>query len=94
MTPSFVLNEDVQRQLSEALLEDQDLLVSLRRVQPTEDPQHPGLFHCQCTVAVRRPLDPETSELRQLVVTLRRTEDGFEAFELTGLEGLAAQFES
>ena len=33
------------------------------------------------------------SELRHLNVTLRRTEDGFEAFDLTGLEGLANQFE-
>ena len=43
---------------------------------------------------MRRPLDPETSELRQLDVSLRRTEEGFEAFDLTGLEGLANQFES
>ena len=90
---SFILSEEVRRKLSEALLEDQDLLVSLRRVRPTEDPERAGLFYCQCTVAVRRPLDPETSELRQLDVTLRRTEEGFEAFELTGLEGLANQFD-
>ena len=90
---SFTLSEEVRRQLNEALLEDQDLLVSLRRVQPVENPDQVGLFSCQCTVAVRRPLDPETSELRQLDVSLRRTEEGFEAFELTGLEGLATQFE-
>lgn len=90
---SYTLSEEVRRKLAEALLEDQDLLVSLRRVRPAEDPDHAGLFRCQCTVAVRRPLDPETSELRQLDVSLRRTEDGFEAFELTGLEGLATQFE-
>ena len=90
---NYTLNEEVRSKLSEALLEDQDLLISLRRVHPAEDPEHPGLFRVQCTVAVRRPLDPETSELRQLDVTLRRTEDGFEAFELTGLEGLATQFE-
>lgn len=90
---TYTLNDEVRRKLREALLEDQDLLVSLRRVRPVEDPDHVGLFRCQCTVAVRRPLDPETSELRQLDVSLRRTEDGFEAFELTGLEGLATQFE-
>ena len=91
---SYTLSDEVRHSLSEALLEDQDLLISLRRVQPVEDPARPGLFRCQCTVAVRRPLDPETSELRQLEVSLRRTEEGFEAFELTGLEGLATQFES
>ena len=90
---SYTLSEEVRRKLGEALLEDQDLLISLRRVHPTEDPDHAGLFHCKCMVAVRRPLDPETSELRHIDVTLRRTEDGFEAFELTGLEGLATQFE-
>jgi len=90
----YTLSDEVRRSLSEALLEDQDLLVSLRRVQPAEDPDRPGLFRCQCTVAVRRPLDPETSELRQLDVSLRRTDEGFEAFELTGLEGLSSQFES
>ncbi len=90
---SYTLSDEVRRKLSEALLEDQDLMISLRRVRPAEDPDRPGLFHCKCMVAVRRPLDPETSELRHLDVSLRRTEDGFEAFELTGLEGLAGQFE-
>ena len=90
---SYHLSEEVRSKLRGALLEDQDLLVSLRRLRPVEDPDHAGLFRCQCTVAVRRPLDPETSELRQLEVSLRRTDDGFEAIDLTGLEGLAAQFE-
>ena len=86
---NYTLSDEVRHKLSEALLEDQDLLISLRRVRPTEDPEHAGVFHCKCMVAVRRPLDPETSELRHLDVSLRRTEDGFEAFDLTGLEGLA-----
>lgn len=90
---SFTLSDEVRLKLSRALLEDQDLLVSLRQVRPAEDPEHPGLFRCQCTVAVRRPLDPETSELRELDVSLRRTDEGFEAFELTGLEGVATQFD-
>lgn len=91
---TFTLSEEVRHKLREALLEDQDLLVGLRRVRPAESSEQAGLYHCQCTVAVRRPLDPETSELRNLEVSLRRTEDGFEAFALTGLEGLATQFES
>ena len=86
---NFTLSDEVRRKLSEALLEDRDLLISLRRVRPTEDPERAGLFHCKCMVAVRRPLDPETSELRHLDVSLRRTEDGFEAVDLTGLEGVA-----
>ena len=93
MTTNYTLSDEVRRKLSEALLEDQDLLISLRRVHPTEDRDHAGHYHCKCMVAVRRPLDPETSELRHLDVRLRRTEDGFEAFDLTGLEGLAKQFE-
>ena len=90
---TYTLSEEIRHKLSEALLEDQDLLISLRRLHPTEDPDRPGLFHCKCMVAVRRPLDPETSELRHLHVSLRRTEDGFEAFDLTGLEGLAVLYE-
>ena len=90
---TYILSDDVRRQLSEALLEDEDLLASLRRVRPDEDPERPGLFHSRCTVAVRRPLDPETSELRELQVVLRKTSEGLEAFELTGLEGLANQLE-
>lgn len=93
MTKTYTLSDEVRRKLGEALLEDQDLLISLRRVHPVEDSEHAGLFHCKCTVAVRRPLDPETSELRDLEVQLRRTEDGYEALDLTGLEGLATQFE-
>ena len=90
---SFTLSDEVRRKLTAALLEDQDLLVSLRRVRPAEDGEHPGLFRCRCTVAVRRPLDPETSELCEHEVSLQRTEEGFEAVGLTGLEGLATQFE-
>ena len=93
MTTIYTLSDEVRRKLREALLEDQDLLISLRRVHPVEDSERAGLFRCKCMVAVRRPLDPETSELRHLDVKLRRTEDGFEAFDLSGLEGLANLFE-
>lgn len=90
----FTLNDVVRAKLAEALLEDEDLLISLRRARPVEDLQRAGLYRCQCTVAVRRPLDPETSELRELEISLRRTEGGFEALDLTGLEGVATQLEA
>jgi hypothetical protein len=88
---SYTLSDEVRRKLNEVLLEDLDLIASLRQVQPKEDPARPGVFRCRCTVAVRRPLDPETSELREIDLLLRRTDEGFEAVELTGLEGLATQ---
>ena len=90
---AYTVSDEVRRKLREAMLEDQDLLASLRQTRPAEAPERPGLFRARCTVAVRRPLDPETSELRQLEVSLRQTEEGFEAFDLSGLESLANQLE-
>lgn len=88
------LSDQVRQQLTEVLLEDRDLEASLRGQRPEEVPDSPGLYRCSCTLAVRRPLDPETSELREVEVALRSVEGGFEAFELKGLEGVAEQFES
>jgi len=69
--------ESVRRQLRTALLEELDLITSLRESTRVEIPGEPGSYACECTVAVRRPLDPETAELKNLRVVLRRIETGW-----------------
>ena len=58
-----------------------------RHAKPESDPGQPGFARCQGVLPVRRALDPETSQLRQVSVLLRDTGDGWEVIALDGLEG-------
>ncbi len=78
--------ETVRKLLRAALLEDEDLIAGVQQERPVEVEGQPGLYRCACAVAVRRPLDPETAEIRQLLVSLRRLEEGWEVFRVEGLE--------
>jgi hypothetical protein len=79
------ISEPVRRQLRAALLEELDLITSIQENNPTEVDGEPGSFTCDCTVAVRRPLDPETAELRELHVRLRKMETGWLVSQIEGL---------
>lgn len=81
------ISEPVRRQLRSYLLEQRDLIDSVRKEHHTAIAGQPGNYRCLCTVAVRRPLDPETAELRQLDVTLRRVEKGWVISAVDGLSG-------
>ena len=79
------LTDDVEQQLRESLLDGQDLIDAVRqgkRVPVVGEPEH---FQCVCIVPVRRPLDPETAELRRLEVTCRRTPAAVEIYRVKGL---------
>lgn len=73
--------------LREHLLEEQDLLEGIRHEELTEISGRPGRYRCTCTLALRRPLDPETAEMRRLQVVLRRLDS--ESWEVEEVEGLA-----
>lgn len=79
------ISEPVRRQLRAALLEELDLITSIRENNPAEVAGQPGSFACDCRVAIRRPLDPETAELKDLHVLLRRMETGWLVSHIEGL---------
>lgn len=82
----ITIAEPVRQQLRASLLEDEDLIAGVRQERPVEVEGQPGQYRCVCTVAVRRPLDPETAEMRELEVWLQRLEDGWELFRVAGLD--------
>lgn len=80
--------EPISKQLHESMLDDQDLIEGIRLVEPVAVPGRPGHYRCTCLVAVRRPLDPETAELRRLTVGLKRLDETWEVLDVDGLEPL------
>ena len=82
------ISEPVRRQLRAALLEERDLIDSLRRHPHTAVPGEPGSYSCSCKVAVRRPFDPETAELREIEITVRRM--GEQGWLVAKVEGLGS----
>ncbi len=78
--------ETIRQLLRASLLEGEDLITAIQQERPVEVEGQPGHYRCDCTVAVRRPFDPETSEMRQVQVSLRRLEEGWEVYGLVGLE--------
>ena len=80
------MTETVRGQLRAVLLEDNDLIDSVRRQEPFPDPDELGQFRCEAAVAIRRPLDLETAVLRRVRVAVRKKDEGWEIFEVEGLE--------
>jgi hypothetical protein len=78
--------EAIREQLKLALLTEPDLIEAVRQeeLEPVASP--PGCFRGRPTLAVPRPLDPETAELRQIEVFLRPVSDGLEVFAIRGLD--------
>jgi hypothetical protein len=81
----------IQDQLRLALVDAEDLRGALSHTSAEPVSHPPGCFRARPSLAVPRPLDPETAELRQLEVYLRPVDGGFEVFAVRGLdlEGLA-----
>lgn len=69
-----------------AMMKETDLAAAIYRAHRVPDPQRDGYFRCSCTVAVPRPMDPETAALRELQVLLKKTVTGFEVCAVEGLE--------
>ncbi|HEV8630222.1 MAG TPA: hypothetical protein VGV61_07890 [Thermoanaerobaculia bacterium] len=78
--------EKVQEQLRLALIDADDLRGALSQSEPEPVAHPPGCYRARPSLAVPRPLDPETAELRQLEVYLRPVEGGFEVFAVRGLD--------
>jgi hypothetical protein len=78
--------EKVRHQLRLALVDTGDIVGALSGSEPEPVAQPPGCFRVRTTLAVPRPLDPETAEMRQLEVFLRPVEGGLEVFAVRGLD--------
>ena len=83
---SIYFAEKIREQLRLALVDAEDLRGALTTASPEPVANPPGCFRARPTLAVPRPLDPETAELRQLEVYLRPVEDGLEVFAVRGLD--------
>jgi hypothetical protein len=78
--------EPIRDQLRLAFVDAEDLrgALSLADAEPVAHP--PGCLRARPTLAVPRPLDPETAEMRQLEVYLRPLGEGLEVFAVRGLD--------
>ena len=78
--------EAIRDQLRLAFLDAEDLrgALAVTDAEPVANP--PGCFRARPTLAVPRPLDPETAEMRQPDVYLRPLDDGLEVFAVRGLD--------
>ena len=79
------MTDEVRGQIRDVLLEDKDLINSVRRQERTPIPGDPERFQCEAAVAIRRPLDLETAVLRQIRVSIRQTDQGWEIYAVEGL---------
>ncbi len=82
----LALTPEVERLLRASMLDQRDLAAGIRQEQLVEVPGKAGHYRCLCTVAVRRPLDPETAQLRRLELSLRRSGETLEVYAVGGLD--------
>lgn len=84
----ITIDDEVRRTLRRVLVEEHDLLDSVRRQRPSPIPGEEGRYRCTCLVAMRRPLDPETAEMRRVEVSIRPEGEGWAIYAVEGLEGV------
>jgi hypothetical protein len=82
---------DVRQRLREALIFEDDVwtLVKTAPREPLERP--PGAIRVRAALPVPRLLDPETAEMRLIEVRLRPITEGWEIFEIVGLDDPATE---
>jgi hypothetical protein len=78
--------ESIREQLRLVFIDPDDLRGALGNADAEPVANPPGCFRARPTLAVPRPLDPETAEMRQLEVYLRPVEGGLEVFAVRGLD--------
>ena len=88
MPPVIRIPESIREQLRLALVDEADFLEFLGQARPEPVADRPGWSSCRCILPVRRPLDPETSQLLQVEILLRPSQDAWEVESIRGLESL------
>jgi hypothetical protein len=84
--PEITITDAVKEQLRSALLEGEDLIAGVQQQDLQDDPESAAEVTASLTLAVRRKFDPETAELREIEVRMRRVESGLEIYKVSGLE--------
>lgn len=79
------IRQEICDLLRESLLTESDLAAAIYRSSRVPDPEQVGHFRCTCTVALRRPRDPETATLHEVEVWVKQTGEGLEVYALEGL---------
>jgi hypothetical protein len=87
--PVVRIPEAIREQLRLALVDEGDFLEFLGQARPEPLAERPGWSRCRCILPVRRPLDPETSQLVPVEILLRPSTDA--AWEVDSIRGLEAQ---
>lgn len=77
--------QSIHERLVAALLDEADLLEFLRHARRDPLPENPRRARCVGVLPVRRPLDPETSEMMRVAVVVEERGDGWEVVEVEGL---------
>ena len=86
MTQSIQIPDSIREQLRLSFLTEPDFLAAMQQEELVPVAHPPGCFRGRPTLAVPRPLDPETAEMRQLEVYLRPIDGGLEVFAIRGLD--------
>ena len=84
-TDSLYVNDAVSDRLRMALLDEEYFLKSFRKAPHEPHPDQTGHLQLTSYLAVRRALDLETAEFRTVRVSVRRTDQGLEIYEVDGL---------
>ncbi len=85
---NITIDDPVRETLRRVLVEEHDLIDSVRRQRPEPIPGEKGRYRCSCLVAMRRPLDPETAEMRRVEVSIRPEGENWAIYAVSGLEGI------
>jgi hypothetical protein len=86
MPQTIEVPDAVREQLRLGLVRMDDFRPAVENAQLEAVPQPPGCFRAQIQLAVPRPLDPETAQVRRLDVFLRPVDAGYEVFSIRGLD--------
>lgn len=79
------IRQQVCDRLRQSMLTESDLAAAIYRSDRIPDREQIGHFRCTCTVALRRPLDPETATLHEVEVRIKQTGEGLEVYAVEGL---------
>lgn len=86
MDQTIHVPDPIQDQLRLVFLDRADLIAALQSIDLEPIGEPPTGYRCRPTLAVPRPLDPETAEMKELEVLLEPAADGLRVISISGLD--------
>jgi hypothetical protein len=86
MSAPMRVPDPIREQLRRVLLEEIDVVEFLGHAQRQEIGGDPRSLRCIGMMPLRRPEDPETSELRQVEIDIQWLADAWEVLRIRGIE--------